>query len=75
MKARSRKTGQIPSIRQPAGFTLLELLVALGVLGLVIIALNQGVQTGLGIWNVQSRQISRTKDFDATARILRTVLT
>jgi general secretion pathway protein J len=75
MKARSRKTGQISSISRQAGFTLLELLVALSVLGLVIIALNQGVQTGLGIWNVQSRQISRTKDLDATARILRTVLT
>jgi len=75
MKARSQRIGQISSISWQAGFTLLELVVALSVLGLVIIALNHGVQTGLGIWNVQSRQISRTKDLDATARILRTLLT
>jgi general secretion pathway protein J len=66
---------QISSIARQTGFTLLEILVALSVLGLVLIALNHGVQTALGIWIVQSRQITRTKDLDATARTLRTMLT
>lgn len=75
MRTPSQRLGQISSISRQAGFTLLELVVALSVLGLVIIALNQGLQTGLGIWNVQSRQIRRTKDLDATARTLRALLT
>lgn len=57
------------------GFTLLELLVALTVFGFLLIALNRGVQTGLGIWNDQSRRVNTTWDFDATTRFFRTVLT
>jgi general secretion pathway protein J len=57
------------------GFTLLELLVALTIFGFLLVALNHGVQTGLGIWNVQSRRVSTTWDLDATARLLRTLLT
>lgn len=75
MTARPGGTVGMSSVSGQAGFSLLELLVALSVLGLVLIALNHGVQTGLGVWNVQARQINRTKDLDATARILRTVLT
>jgi general secretion pathway protein J len=61
--------------RHSGGFTLLELLVALSVFGFLLIALNHGVQTGLGIWNVQSRRVNTTWDLDATARLLRTLLT
>lgn len=75
MKARAGGTVGVPSLSRQTGFSLLELLVALSVLGLVLVALNHGVQTGLGVWNVQSRQINRIKDLDATDRILRTVLT
>jgi general secretion pathway protein J len=74
MIPRSSRAAQISSRSRETGFTLLELLVSLSVLGLVLIALNQGVQTALGMWGVQSRQIIKTKDLDATARILRTVL-
>ena len=61
--------------RKTAGFTLLELLVALSVFGFLLIALNHGVQTGLGIWNAQSRRVNETWDLDATARLFRTILT
>lgn len=61
--------------RNCGGFTLLELLVALSVFGFLLIALNHGVQTGLEIWNVQSRRVNTTWDLDATARLLRTLLT
>jgi general secretion pathway protein J len=54
---------------------LLELLVALSVFGFLLIALNHGVQTGLGIWNIQSRRVNMTWDLDATARLFRTLLT
>jgi general secretion pathway protein J len=57
------------------GFTLLELLVALTVFGFLLIALNHGVQTGLDIWNVQSRRVNRTWDLDSSARLLRSLLT
>lgn len=57
------------------GFTLLELLVALGVFGFLLIALNNGVHTGLRIWNIQSREVSRTAELDATSRVVRTLLT
>jgi general secretion pathway protein J len=57
-----------------SGFTLLELLVALTVLGFLVIALNQGVRTGLDFWGVQNRQITRTAELDTTARVLRALL-
>ena len=57
-----------------SGFTLLELLVALTVLGFLVVALNQGVRTGLEFWGVQNRQIARTAELDTTARVLRALL-
>lgn len=57
------------------GFTLLELLVALTVFGFLLVALNYGVRTGLGIWDVQSRHVYKIWDLDATARLFRTLLT
>jgi general secretion pathway protein J len=60
--------------QRQGGFTLLELLVALTVLGFLVIALNQGVRTGLEFWGVQNRQIARTAELDSTARVLRALL-
>jgi general secretion pathway protein J len=61
--------------RHHRGFTLLEMLVVLIVLGFLMLGLNQGVRTGLGFWTVQSRQIGNTAELDTTARILRMLLT
>jgi general secretion pathway protein J len=61
--------------RHHRGFTLLEMLVVLIVLGFLMLGLNQGVRTGLGLWTVQSRQIGNTAELDTTARILRMLLT
>jgi general secretion pathway protein J len=58
-----------------AGFTLLEILVALIVFGFLFIGLNQGTRTGFALWNAQSRRIGETEELDATARIVRSLLT
>jgi general secretion pathway protein J len=60
---------------QQAGFTLLEVLVALTVLGFLFIGLNQGTRTGFALWNSQTRRISETEELDATARVTRALLT
>ena len=56
------------------GFTLLEILVALTVLGFLLIGLNEGVRAGLGMWSKQTRQIGSMAELDSTARLLRSLL-
>src|SRR5262245_45925443 len=57
-----------------SGFTLLELLVALAVFGLLVVGLSRSVRTGLDLWRAQSRQLGTTAEVDAAARTLRTLL-
>jgi len=57
-----------------SGFTLLEILVALAVLGFLVLGLAQGVRTGLTLWAAQTRRVSETAELDAVARVLRTLL-
>jgi general secretion pathway protein J len=54
-----------------AGFTLLEILVALVVLGFLMVGLSQGVRFGLTAWGMQERIIGRRGDLDAVDRVLR----
>ena len=58
-----------------AGFTLLEILVALAVFGILILGLGQGVQFGLQAWNRQERTIAARSELDAVDRTLRTLVT
>ncbi len=64
-----------PARHQDGGFTLLEILLALIVLGLLMVGLNQGVRTGLRMMATQTRQVGATADLDTTARVLRGLLT
>lgn len=57
-----------------AGFTLLELIVVVAVLGFLIIGLTQGVRAGLTLWDAQSRRTGETAELDAAARALRNLL-
>lgn len=57
--------------RAPPGFTLLEVLVALVVLGLVLAGLAQGTRFGLRVAERQSATIAAAADLDATERVLR----
>ncbi len=54
-----------------AGFTLLEVLVVLVVLGLLIVGLGQDTRLVMQAWDRQRRTLDATSEFDATDRVLR----
>jgi general secretion pathway protein J len=56
---------------RPDGFTLLEVLVALTVLGLLLAGLAQGVRFGLAAWGTETRLSSGTGDFETSDTTLR----
>ncbi len=60
--------------RRTAGFTLLEILVALVVLGFLMVGLSQGVRFGLTAWGMQERIIGQRGDLDAVDRVLRQLI-
>ena len=62
------------ALDRQSGFTLLELLVALVVLGLLVVGLTQGVRAGLTMWGAQTRRVGETGELDAGARVLRALL-
>jgi general secretion pathway protein J len=57
-----------------AGFTLLEILVALVVFGFVMVGLTQGVQFGLHARALQSRTIDARSALETTDRVLRNLI-
>jgi general secretion pathway protein J len=58
-----------------AGFTLLEILVALVVLGFLLLSLSEGVRFGLRAWDSETRLVARGADMDAMERVLRGLIT
>jgi general secretion pathway protein J len=56
------------------GFTLIEVLVALAVLGLLMLALGQGLRFALSGWTVQNRVVDVHTDLDAVDRTLRQLI-
>lgn len=54
-----------------AGFTLLEILVALVVLGFLLAGLAQGTRFGLRAWDMQGRMVDARGELDAVDRTLR----
>jgi general secretion pathway protein J len=62
------------TLGRQSGFTLLELLVALVVLGLLVVGLTQGVRAGLTMWGAQTHRLGETGELDAGARVLRMLL-
>lgn len=57
-----------------AGFTLLEVMVALAVLGFLVLGLNQGTRFGLAAWDQQSRMLARGGELDAVDRSFRSIV-
>jgi general secretion pathway protein J len=60
--------------RGQQGFTLLEVLIALVLLGLLLAALGQGVRFGLRTWELQGKATSRSDALEATDRSLRLLI-
>lgn len=56
------------------GFTLLEVLAALAVLGLLLAGLAQGLQFGLRAWDMQARDVGWGNDIEATDRAIRLLI-
>jgi general secretion pathway protein J len=79
--ARPRRRGtQVPAAgrglgrRGERGFTLLETLVTLVVLGFLMVTLTQGVRVGLQAWVTQGRIGGRASGIDTTDRALRQLI-
>jgi len=62
------------SQRRDDGFTLLELLVALVVLGFILAGLSQGVRYGLRATDTQARTLAERSELDAVDRALRRLI-
>jgi general secretion pathway protein J len=60
--------------RKPAGFTLLEMLVALAVFGFLLAGLSQTVRFGLTAWRQDIRLSDRKTDLEAVDRSLRSIV-
>ena len=60
--------------RGQRGFTLLETLVTLVVLGFLMVTLTQGVRVGLQAWTTQGRIGGRASGIDTTDRALRQLI-
>ena len=57
-----------------AGFTLLEILVVLVVLGTLIVGLSQGLHWTTQAWNRERRALDAVADLDTTDRTLRSLI-
>ncbi len=57
-----------------AGFTLLEIIVALVVLGVLLVTLSQGVHFGFAAWGRQDQALRTAETLQATDRVLRRLI-
>ena len=64
-------SGRCPTAPREAGFTLLEVLVAVGILGLLLTLLVQGVQFGIEATRLHAAAREQNGDFHAVDRALR----
>jgi len=65
---------RLPRGQGEAGFTLLELLVAMTLLSLLLVALSGGVHFAGRAWQMQEERIGRQGDINAVQNVLRQML-
>lgn len=61
-------------MNKQGGFTLLEILVALAVLGLLLAGLTQGTAYGLRAWGTQASTVARQDELGTLDRLLRRMI-
>ncbi|GAN77272.1 PulJ/GspJ family protein [Acidisphaera rubrifaciens] len=61
--------GRVPAAQR--GFTLLEVMAALAVMGILLVALAEGSRFGFTAWGTSTRQIAAHEDLDAVDRAFR----
>lgn len=66
--------GRRRSHESVAGFTLLEVVVALAVLGILFVSLTQGSRFIVFAWDRHVRLVDQNTDLDAVDRILRSII-
>ncbi len=72
-----RHAGQRPSVRlrpPDAGFTLLEMIVALVVLGFVLAGLAQATRFGISAWGLETRMADNAASLERMDRVLRNLI-
>jgi hypothetical protein len=57
-----------------AGYTLMAVLIAVAILGMIVLGVAQGVRFGLSAWDRQSREIAARDDIGTTDRLIRTLI-
>ena len=67
-------SGTAPAGAPEAGFTLMETLVALVVLGFMMAGLTQGLRFGINAWQAQTSALAARGDLDAAERTLRALI-
>lgn len=60
--------------KSESGFTLLELLIVITILGLIVVAMTSGVRFAGQAWQVQERRSEKQGDLDAVQNLLRQLI-
>jgi general secretion pathway protein J len=62
------------AVRSQAGFSLLELVIALTLFGFIMVGLSGGLRFGMRSWRSQDLRLSHYAEMDAVANTLRTLI-
>jgi len=74
-EARTRREAGTPRrVAREAGFTLLEILVAVVVLGFIVAGLSQATRFGINAWDVQERLSDNAAEIERLDRVLRLLI-
>ena len=63
-----------PARRGGAGFTLLEVIVALAVLGLILAGLAQAARFGMNAWGLENRLADKADELERVDRVIRNLV-